>query len=157
MNKIISLFLCIAFAFSLSACGTSEMEYERVQLTKDNYSDYINIDAYISDYSFIISEQTNLITKYDLSVVVHIETSKKVDCTFENVSITYSPFYTPLWQYTYRVSSPNATLNLEGESHIFYAATMEKSPSINNSTKVLTSTYDIVQSVEGFVVVPKEK
>ena len=158
MKKIISLFLCIAFMFSLSACDNTDTEYERIALTKDNYSEYININVYVSDYSFIVSEQTELGTRYNISVVVHIETSKKADCTFEGVSITYSPFNTALWQYTYLSTSlPNTTLNLEGESHASYAAIKENSHSIDIVTSVLTSTNNIVQSIEGFVVVPKEK
>lgn len=159
MKKLISIVLCIVSILSLSACGADkEAEYERIQLTKDNYSDYININVYVDDYSFVVSEQTDLTKRYDISVVVHIETSKKADCTFEGVSITYSPFNTALWQYTYIVSSlPDTTLDLEGESHISYAATKANSPSINISTSVLTSTNNIVHSIEGFVIVPKEK
>ena len=159
MKKLISVVLCIVSILSLSACGADkETEYERIQLTKDNYSDYININVYVDDYSFVVSEQADLSKRYDISVVVHIETSKKADCTFEGVSITYSPFNTALWQYTYTVSSlPDTTLNLEGESHTSYAATKANSPSIDISTSVLTSTNNIVHSIEGFVVVPKEK
>ena len=159
MKKLISIVLCIVSILSLSACGADkETEYERIQLTKDNYSDYININVYVDDYSFIVSEQTDLSKRYDISVVVHIETSKKADCTFEGVSITYSPSNTALWRYTYTVSSlPDATLNLEGESHISYAATKANFPSIDISTSVLTSTNNIVHSIEGFVIVPKEK
>lgn len=158
MKKIISLFLCIAFMFSLSACDNTDTEYEQIALTKDNYSEYININVYVSDYSFVVSEQTELGTRYNISVVVHIETSKKADCAFEGVSITYSPFNTALWQYTYLSTSlPNTTLNLEGESHTSYAATKENSHSIDIATSMLTSTNNIVQSIEGFVVVPKEK
>lgn len=154
MKRLISIVLCIISIFSLSACGSDR----RIALTKDNYSEYININIYISDYSFVISKQDELTTRYDISVVVHIETSKKADCTFEGVSITYSPFNTALWRYTYTVSSlPDATLNLEGESHTSYAATKSNSPSINISTSVLTSTNNIVHSIEGFVIVPKEK
>lgn len=159
MKRIISAILCILTVFSLFACGTSgDTEYEKIKLTKENYSDYINIDIYIDDYSFIASEQYSS-KCYDMSVVVHIETSKKADCTFEDVSITYSPSNTAsrLWQYTYNDTLPDATLNLEGESHISYAATKANSPFIDIWTSVLTSTNNIVHSIEGFVIVPKKK
>lgn len=151
MKRLISIVLCIISIFSLSACGSDR----RIALTKDNYSEYININIYISDYSFVISKQDELTTRYDISVVVHIETSKKADCTFEGVSITYSPINTIFWKYTYE-PFPEATLDLEGESHISYAATKANSPSIDISTSFLTSTNNIVHSIEGFVVVPKE-
>lgn len=151
MKKLISIVLCIISIFSLSACGSDR----RIALTKDNYSEYININIYISDYSFVISKQDELTTRYDISVVVHIETSKKADCTFEGVSITYSPINTIFWKYTYE-PFPEAILDLEGESHISYAATKANSPSIDISTSFLTSTNNIVHSIEGFVVVPKE-
>ena len=152
MKRLISIVLCIISIFSLSACGSDR----RIALTKDNYSEYININIYISDYSFVISKQDELTTRYDISVVVHIETSKKIDCEFEGVSITYSPINTAFWKYTYK-PFPKATVNLEGESHISYAATKANSPSINISTSFLTSTNNIVHSIEGFVIVPKEK
>lgn len=153
MKKLISIILCIIFIFSLSACEIDK----RIALTKDNYSEYININVYISDYSCVISKQDNFTTNYDITVVVHIETSKKIDCEFEGVSITYSPSTTSLWRYTYKVYSfPNTTLNLEGESHISYAATKVNSPSIDISTTVLTSTKDIVHSIEGYVIVPRK-
>lgn len=152
MKKLVSIILCIVSILSLSSCGSNK----RIALTKDNYSEYININVYISDYSFVISKQDELTTRYDISVVVHIETSKKVDCTFEGVSIKYSPINTVFWQYTY-TSLPVTTLNLEGKSHISYAATKANSPSIDISTSFLTSTNNIVHSIEGFVVVPKEK
>lgn len=159
MKKLVSIILCIVSILSLSACEASEeTEYERIQLTKDNYSDYININVYVSDYSFVISKQTELTTRYDISVVVHIETSKNANCTFEGVSITYSPFNTALWQYTFLTNScPDTTLDLEGNSHLSYAATKADAPSINIPTSVLTSANNIVQSIEGFVIVPKEK
>lgn len=156
MKKFISIVLCIVSILSLSACGADkETEDERIQLTKDNYSDYININVYVDDYSFVVSKQTDLAKRYDISVVVHIETSKKADCTFDGVSITYSPFNTELWQYAYN-SLPDTTLNPEGESHTSYVATKANSTSINISTSVLTFTNKIVHSIEGFVVVPKE-
>lgn len=159
MKKLISIVLCIVSILSLSACGASEeVEYEKIQLTKDNYSDYININVYVDDYSFVVSEQTDLVKQYDISVVVHIETSKRIDCTFEGVSITYSPFNTALWQYTFLTTSyPDTTLDIEGNSHLSYAATKTGASSINVPTSVLTSANNIVQSIEGFVIVPKEK
>ena len=152
MKRLISIVLCIISIFSLSACGSDR----RIALTKDNYSEYININVYISDYSFVISKQDELTTRYDISVVVHIETSKKIDCEFEGVSITYSPINTAFWKYTYE-PFPKTTVNIEGGSHISYAATKANSPSINISTSFLTSTNNIVHSIEGFVIVPKEK
>ncbi|MGN0819445.1 MAG: lipoprotein [Christensenellaceae bacterium] len=152
MKRLISIVLCILSILSLSACGSDR----RIALTKDNYSEYININVYISDYSFVISKQDELTTSYDISVVVHIETSKKIDCEFESVSIKYSPINTAFWQYTY-TSLPKTTINLEGDSHISYVATRTNSYSIDISTSFLTSTNNIIQSIEGFVVVPKEK
>lgn len=151
MKRLISIVLCIISIFSLSACGRDR----RIALTKDNYSEYININVYISDYSFVISKQDELTTSYDISVVVHIETSKKIDCEFEGVSIKYSPINTTFWKYTY-TSLPTTTLNLEGDSHISYVATRTNSYSIDISTSFLTSTNNIIQSIEGFVVMPKE-
>ena len=149
MKKIIYLLLCITLIFSISSCEDSG----RIALTKYNYSEYINIDVYVTDYSFIISEETDVSTIYKISVVVHIETSKKVDCTFEGVSITYSPPKISSWTYAYDLSSPpKATLNIEGESHTSYVATKSEARSINNSISKLTSTNNIVQSIEGFVV-----
>ncbi len=158
MKKLISIVLCIVSILSLSACGADkETEYERIQLTKDNCSDYININVYIDDYFFVVSEQTDTTQRYDISVVVHIETSKKIDCTFDDVSITYSPLYSTFWQCTYPPTLlPTTTLNLEGESHISYAAIRENSPSADVLTSTLTLTKGIIQSIEGFVVVAKE-
>lgn len=152
MKRLISIVLCIISIFSLSACGSDR----RIALTKDNYSEYININVYISDYSFVISKQDELTTSYDISVVVHIETSKKIDCEFEGVSITYSPINTTFWKYTYE-PFPKTTVNIEGGSHISFVATRTNSYSIDVSTSLLTSTNNIVHSIEGFVVVPKEK
>lgn len=155
MKKFISIIFCIISILSLSACtSSSETEYERIQLTKDNWSDYLSINVYVDDYFFVITEQTGTSRKYDISVVVHIETSKKVDCTFDDVSISYSPLYTPNWDYTY-TSFPKTTVNLEGESHISCVAMRTHSYINYITTSDLTSTVNIVQSINGFVVVPK--
>ena len=46
MKKIIYLLLCITLIFSISSCEDSG----RIALTKYNYSEYINIDVYVTDY-----------------------------------------------------------------------------------------------------------
>lgn len=154
--KRIGAFLLIISLLFLVSCKSSESgsEYETIKLTKENYSEYISINAYVSDFTAIISEQTEISTRYNLSLVVHIETSKKVDCEFEDVSITYSPYRAALWQYS---SFPSATLNLDGESHTSFVATRTDCPFLDCDTSRLTSTKGIVQSIEGYVILPKEQ
>lgn len=167
MKKIVSLFLCMVFIFSLSACSSKEKEEEckRIALTKDNYSKYININIYFTDFSFAVSKQTQstvfsktelIAEEYALSVVVHIETSKKVECTFENVSIAYTPhlILSSFWNDSYS-SRPTTTLNLEGESHISYIATRERT-SIDDALTT-PSTKALIGSIQGYVLVPTDK
>ena len=153
MKKIFCIILLIATLFSISSCEKNEPEYERIQLNKDNYLDYLSIDVYVTDFSFVISKQTEYANYYDVSVVVHIETSKKVECTFEDVSITFKKPETA-WQYR-SISFPNATLNLNGESHTSYVLTKENCIDFDIPTSLIKLSANYV-TIAGYVIVSKE-
>ncbi len=167
MKRIVCSILCLALLLPLSACG--ETEYERIPLTVDNYEEYININMYITDYCFAITKQTSSGPWYSLSCVVHFETSKKVDCTFEDVSIAYTPKRDGIthhhWEYSVWAEgvngelmlNPETALDFEGHSHISFAATVEEHPALDFLTFSLTSKrYWNVDSIQGYVVVPKK-
>ena len=85
-QKIISIILCLSLVFVLSACGGYT---EEIELTKDNFNDYFNVNIYNSDYREEIS--SGLFGKdYGYSCLVNIEISKATDFELnDDVCITY--------------------------------------------------------------------
>lgn len=140
---------CLGFA----ACSNSTENYERIELTTENYEKYISINIYLSDYTAIVSPQDS--SHYDLAVVVNITTSKKKNCTFENVEIEFTPSST-IWLLSSFPSSIKTKLDICGKSHSSVVATRENYPSNRASTISLTSINGIVKSISGYVLIPKE-
>ena len=83
--RILSLFLCCVIILTSSACqNDNEKQYERIALTSSNFHKYICINTYITDLTYEYVESTGY---YECFSVLNIETSKKIECTFEDVFI----------------------------------------------------------------------
>lgn len=125
LSTIKRLITCIAFLifiFScifLTACSSQDdnIEYESIPITKENYADYIAINMYYTDCNAYLSDKTNdNFTYYKMYCIGHIETSRKQDCYFNNVTITFSVQPETLWQ-AYMSDSPTSNLDYQGYSH----------------------------------------
>lgn len=155
MKKLFCTLLCCTSILSLASCSPKEENKETyVTLTADNCAKYINFNMYITDYSNTLVSNGLSEDSTGISCVVHIETSKKIDCRFDNVSITYSPTYSGTWDYNYGSTPlPNATLDYEGHSHISYIAFNHNSSLSNNAMLPnLTFRTGIIKSIEGYAV-----
>lgn len=178
MKRIISLFLTtillLCCCFSLFGCEEKNNQesnnesnheekpkYERIQLNKANFTKYIAINAYITDYNVTPLYESPIGTMYyAASATVHITTSKRADCYFENVRISYpANIGNDLWYNSADVVSPVAYLDYEGNSHCsLNIACEEHSLSIASSTSRFTSTshYIVLDNISGYVLVPIE-
>ncbi len=169
MKKAISYLtalLVFIFGFSLVGCSNnnqaaeSKTEYKLVKLTKENYSDYIAINTNFSDYNLIALKESLLDGQYfyTASVIVHISTaSAKPNLQFSNVQISYSVgSLSTTWELGNGILSPNARLDCDGNSQCSYTAIAENKLIDVLSPTIFLSTRNIVNTIDGFVRVPKE-
>lgn len=169
-TKLLALLLVLCTLF-LCNCSASP-EYEKVELTKKNYDEYLSINIYISDFSLLEGSGTGTSSKRAIATV-NITTSPKGDYRFEDVSITYlhDNSNTP-WNSSVKESYTKATANLDylGYSHTSYAKIRTVSVTQNvsynynyflpqkNSITVSApvSIDELIQSISGYVLVPVE-
>lgn len=169
MKKVIislASILIFLLGFSLVGCSNGnqisepDVEYEMVKLTKTNYSDYIAINTDYSDYNLIaLSESyTSGQYYYTASIIVHISTaSAKPNLRFSGVKISYSiGTLTTTWNTGTGIISPTANLDFEGNSKCSYTAIAENKMIGALSPTIFSSTKNIVNTIDGFVYVPKE-
>lgn len=156
MKKLTSILLIAVMLislFSFSSCGedepqVTEPDYEVVNLTKYNYSDYLVFNYYSSD-----QDSDYIDGKYNLSGTVHAECSSANESyRFEKVTIELT---------TVVMASPNLAslriklnLNSYGEAHgsdsYFIADSNNKQPSNNGNWNFK------IKSISGTVKVPAE-
>lgn len=165
MKKVVSClvaFSILILGLSLIGCSNGnqsnepEIEYEQIQLTKSNYSDYIAINTDYSDYNLIALSEAYTAGQYyyTASLIVHINTaSAKPNLRFSNVKITYT-ISTLTWE-TGLLSAPSANLDYEGNSRCSFTAVAEHKLIGAISPTIFSSTKSIVNTVDGFVYVPK--
>lgn len=168
MKKIASILAAILlFTLGCTLVGCSNdnqsnnanIEYEMVKLTKTNYSDYIAINTELSDYNLIALSESYTAGEYyyTASVIVHISTaSAKPNLRFSGVKITYSVGVLAIWNTGIATSSLTANLDYEGNSKRSFTAIAEKKLIGVLSPSTLASTKNIVNTIDGFVYVPKE-
>lgn len=152
MKKIISTLICfVLLLLPFTACNDSVTE-TKIELTKDNCLDYINFNMYITDF-----ENVKFSNKDELyiSCVIHIETSKKINCHFENVVITYFVLQTTLWNYNQGTYGTEGTLDYDGRSHVTYCAFKEK-PYLLSTNRLLPDlnfNRRMISRIEGYAIV----
>lgn len=169
MKKVISLFaVMIISIMGLSFVGCSnnnqltdtKIEYDLIKLTKENYSDYIAINTDYSDYNLIALSESLLDGQYfyTASVIVHISTaSAKPDLQFSNVKISYSVgTVSTTWEIGNGILTPTARLDYQGNSKCSFTAIAENKMISVLSPTIFSSTKNIVNTIDGFVYVPKE-
>ncbi|WP_251547587.1 hypothetical protein [Pumilibacter intestinalis] len=169
MKKVISLFATLIITImGLSFVGCSndntptdtKIEYDLVKLTVDNYSDYIAINTDYSDYNLIALSESLLSGQYfyTASLIVHISTaSAKPDLKFSNVKISYSVgTVSSTWELGNGILMPTARLDYQGNSKCSFTAIAENKMIGVLSPTIFSSTKNIVNTIDGFVYVPKE-
>lgn len=168
MKKAIACFIAIIISimgFSLVGCSNNqpsntETEYEIVKLTKTNYSDYIAINTDYSDYNLIALSESLVSGQYfyTASLIVHISTaSAKPDLKFSNVKISYSVrTVSSTWELGNGILMPTARLDYQGNSKCSFTAIAENKMIGVLSPTIFSSTKNIVNTIDGFVYVPKE-
>jgi hypothetical protein len=163
MKKIISIVLIsilLLCCISLYGCEKKQ-EYKRIKLTKDNYKNYISINSYVTDYNVVPIHENSLGgLEYCASAIIHVVTSKRDNCFFENVSIEYQTTISSLWEYSHDNASAIVTLNYNGESHYSGAAVIDRNGGVTSniaaSLYVPSNTFKHVKAIEGYVLVPVE-
>lgn len=157
MKKVLIYLLVCVFSISscvgLTACSNKEPTYEKIVLTTQNYSQYIAINVYYSDCETLEAYRNENYTFYDLSCIGNITTSKRADCSFQEVSIKYIIKPQALWNVSPKSGNPYAELNYEGESHCSFSIS-----SVYNSILSFPFTADFtisVQEITGYVILPK--
>lgn len=143
----------------VGGCSQNKTEYESVALTETNYKSYLAINIEFSDYSLTKLEESYKegAYYYTASVIVHISTSsKKSDIKFGEVQIQYACPISTIWETNQKVISPTATLDSNGNSKCSYVAISEHQLVSVLSPSIFLSTKNIVSSIEGYVLVPKE-
>lgn len=149
--RILSLFICCAtLLLTFTACQ-DEPQYERIMLTKDNYEQYLSVNSYITDVTCEEYVQFGE-TYYNLAYVQHIETSKKIDCTFENVSITFTG--AGIVSNSHHTNMRPQTLDYNGNSHFSMMWIDEKYAFLPGLLGMLPPLY-AVGTIEGYVIVNK--
>jgi hypothetical protein len=106
MNKFFCLILSILFALILLLSTTG---CKKVELTKDNIKDYISFSITITDC---------VVTSSKKYCNVNVITSKKQNCTFENVEIQIvvsSPVYSS-WHKERHGNNPKLQLDYNGNA-----------------------------------------
>ena len=168
MKKAIACFIAIIISimgFSLVGCSNNqpsntETEYEIVKLTKTNYSDYIAINTDYSDYNLIALSESLVSGQYfyTASIIVHISTaSAKPDLQFSDVKISFSVgTVSSIWEMGNGILLPTASLDYKGESKCSFTAIAENKMISVLSPTIFSSTKNIVNTIDGFVRIPKE-
>ncbi|HRF70226.1 MAG TPA: hypothetical protein PKV66_02215 [Candidatus Pelethenecus sp.] len=152
MKKIISylgivLCLCICIVGFAGCNKTPKQEYTKIELSLDNYSNYLAFNFYFTDQQAILDEDG----RYILYCTGHIETVKSVNCNFDNVNIAFNSPNFP--NYFTHPGGLGTNVSYEGYSHTSFGLTS----SITNA-KILyppaSLNYISVLSISGYVIIP---
>lgn len=152
MKKIASVLAVVLslLMFTLVGCSNNDKsKVSRIELTLDNYQKYLGVNLYYTDQQAIPLENK----RYDLYCTGHFETVKRIDCTFENVTITYaSP---DIYGWFTNPGGLEAVVSHEGISHTSFGLTNEQSSAIIFYPSA-NLTYATVKNISGFAVVRAE-
>ena len=139
-------------ALPLAACNTSNnsVDYERISLDAMNYVNYIAVNFGYTDIECTLSDATTDYTNYyDVACIGNITTSKKADCLFENVAVT---FYFSIDSYITPRYGCTLYLDIDGDaqgSFSCYARDVALS-SLPQQAEIT------MVDIEGYVLVPQE-
>lgn len=155
MKKIVSVLVVILSLLMCTLVGcssnSSQQTHTRITLNADNYDEYISLNFYYSDCQIIAIEESEPISTCSIFAIVTIETSKKIDCIFEDVVLSYAPADLS-WE-TYGWGKITAALDINGYSKssfsFYYAASLVNLPYFGEHLLK-----DI--SVSGHLIVPIE-
>lgn len=149
MKKIVSV---LAVVFSLLMCtlvgcsSNDEAKTSRIELTLDNYQEYLGVNFYYTDQQAISLENE----KYALYCTGHFETVRIIDCSFENVTITYaSP---DIYGWRTNPGGLQAIVSNEGTSHTSFGLTNSMHSSLISYPSA-NLPYVKVTGISGFVIV----
>jgi uncharacterized lipoprotein YehR (DUF1307 family) len=139
MKRIISLVLIsilLLCCISLYGCEKKQ-EYKRVKLTTENYTNYISINSYATDYNVSPLRENSLNKlEYCASATIHVVTSKRADCYFENVTIEYKPSHSILWETSNEDGGAKVTLDYNGNSHYSGAVIIDRNGGVHSNIAV---------------------
>lgn len=131
------------------------VSYTKVLLTTSNYTQYITINITFDNFIIDYIETDSLgYRKYNLACRGVITTSNKIDCHFENVSITYH-ISIELWNTP--IGGISTDLDYYGLSSLSFSATQSDSAFFDfhvhfpNSNTIQSIT---VSSIFGYVYIP---
>ena len=116
MKKLLLILIPVLVVFCFAGCssGPNEQTYTRIELNTENYDEYISLNFYYSDCQIVAIEESELISTCSIFGIANIETSKKIDCVFEDVALSYSPVDTS-WE-IYGWGNITAELDINGYS-----------------------------------------
>lgn len=149
MKKIVSILAVVLslLMFTLVGCSNNnESKTSRIELTLDNYQEYLGVNFYYTDQQAIPVEND----RYTLYCTGHFETVKTTDCSFQNVIITYSSPNIQGW-----FTNPGglqAIVSNEGVSHTSFGLTNTSTSSIISYPSA-NLPYVNVTGISGFVIV----
>lgn len=120
------------------------IEYDKKSLTTYNYSNYIAINASMTDYqkheNKNVSLTGNTYITYSYSCTIKIETQKNRNVTFSNVVITFQ-------------SGHEVELDFDGNSTVSYLYTSDS----DLNSKTLLSSAEEIKTIKGSVIIPEEE
>lgn len=149
MRKIFYILLCCFFLIPFTSCG-NKTETQKIALTKENCTKYLNFNMYVTGYNNVTFQNDN--STY-ISCIVHVETSSKIECQFENVTITYSPNFSTVWQVRQGLGNQTlTTTDYHGKSHTTYCCITRNPSSLTGRLPNLKFSSDNIESIEGYVI-----
>lgn len=150
MKKIFSIVLCVVFLIQFTSCG-NKTEVQKIVLTKENCTEYLNFTMYVTDYNNVTFQNDD--DNIYISCIVHIETSKKMECQFENVTISYTPHFSTIWQIRQGIGNKTLTsADYHGKSHATYCCITRKPSSSTGYLPNLDFSSDNIKNIEGYVI-----
>ncbi len=154
MKRILAVILVLVCAMCVWSCDKeTDTEYEKVELTSENFEDYITLNAYITD--FTISESGSNDKKM-YSCVVHIETYGIRDYVFEDVKINYKRPSDLQWNKSTipAIGGLDANLGSNGNSHVSFITWSGSITALDTSSFLKNIEFG---RVSGYVYVPVTK
>lgn len=174
---IIAVFVCIFTLLCFSSCtedassyesqiaelkqriaeleaSDSKIEYNKIELTEENYSQYLAVSVSYSNCLVHYVEDDILGDNgYDLSYIITIETSAATNCYFESVTIFYNDIYVSGWNIAV---IGRANVDCFGNSSVSFFA-YKTIPRTSRPIFPTLQSYDItISSINGHVLVPTE-
>lgn len=152
MKKLLLALVAVLAVFTFAGCSSESDKptYASLSLTEENYSDYIAVNTYFSDFQYSISsDSTDTFTRYDLACVGHLETSPKKKFLFDDVTIRFSISYSGI----YTASACTVRLDINGYSHGSFSCRRENSSIFAPPTQPINIS---ILEISGYVLVYNE-